>query len=433
MAERVAVEGPVIGFAGMTHLGLNSAAAASERGFQVVGFDPNEVLCTALRAGQPPVLEPGLQELLAKNTAALRFESDPAALAACDVVYVAPDVPTDALGESDLSPVRELIRLVDGAMGPEACLVVLSQVPPGFMRALGLVRRHLYYQVETLVFGQAVQRALQPERYIIGCAEPDAPLPHPYRTFLEAHDCPVLAMRYESAELAKISINCCLVASVSVANTLAELCENIGADWAEIAPALKLDRRIGPHAYLTPGLGIAGGNLERDLATVCQLADTHGTDAGVVKAWIANSRHRKDWVFGTLKREVLDHLEAPRIAVLGLAYKQDTHSTKNSPAFALIEKLSAFDLQVFDPVVPATAAAHPGARGAATALEACRDADALAIMTPWEQFRALDACAIAEALRGDVLIDPYRLLDGKACAAAGLRYFTLGIARSQTC
>src|SRR5262249_50792221 len=152
----------------------------------------------------------------------------------------------------------------------------------------------------------------------------------------------VLPMRYESAELAKISINMCLVASVSTANTLAELCEQIGADWSEIVPALKLDRRIGQHAYLAPGLGIAGGNLGRDLATVCGLADLHGTDAGVVRAWIANSRHRKDWALKVLHREVLSVADSPVIAVLGLAYKQDTHSTKNSAAIALISQLKQY-------------------------------------------------------------------------------------------
>ena len=124
----------MIGFAGMTHLGLNSAAAAAERGFKVAGFDSDTDLCAALRDGRPPVMEPGLPELLSKNAPALRFDADPAVLADCDVVYVAPDVPTDDLGESDLDPVHELIRTADDAMGPGACLVVLSQVPPGFMR-----------------------------------------------------------------------------------------------------------------------------------------------------------------------------------------------------------------------------------------------------------------------------------------------------------
>ena len=191
-------------------------------------------------------------------------------------------------------------------------------------------------------------------------------------------------MRYESAELAKISINMCLVASVSTANTLAELCEKIGADWSEIVPALKLDKRIGQHAYLAPGLGIAGGNLERDLATVCRFADELGTDANVVRAWIANSRHRRDWALRTLHREVLARVDDPVIAVLGLAYKQDTHSTKNSPSIALLSSLTPFRVRVFDPVVPAgcgTEPEVPRCSHRARGLRRCgrpRDHDALA-------------------------------------------------------
>src|SRR6185437_13120933 len=131
----------------------------------------------------------------------------------------------------------------------------------------------LFDQGETLVFGRAVERATEPERFIVGCAAPERPIPAAYGAYLSAYSCPILPMRYESAELSKIAINCCLVASVTVANTLAELSEEIGADWAEIAPALRLDRRIGLHSYLAPGLGISGGNLERDLATVLRLSE----------------------------------------------------------------------------------------------------------------------------------------------------------------
>ena len=124
-------------------------------------------------------------------------------------------------------------------------------------------------------------------------------------------------MRYESAELAKISINCCLVASVSTANTLAELCERIGADWSEIVPALKLDRRIGQYSYLTPGLGLSGGNLERDLATVIRFAEANETDAGVVEAWVSNSTWRKDWPFRTYRDLIRPMLgDSPRLAIL---------------------------------------------------------------------------------------------------------------------
>ena len=163
-------------------------------------------------------------------------------------------------------------------------------------------------------------------------------------------------MRYESAELAKISINMCLVASIGVANMLAELCEGIGAVWSEIVPALKLDRRIGAYSYLAPGLGIAGGNLERDLATVERLAVAHNTDAGIVRAWLANSRHRRDWAARTIRTALLDAKPDAVIAVWGLAYKENTHSVKNSPSLATIAQLPGTKLRLHDPLVPASAA-----------------------------------------------------------------------------
>lgn len=418
---------PVLGFAGMTHLGLVSSVSASERGFRVVCFDSDPTRIAPLAQGTLPVSEPQLDELVAKNKARLEFTSDPAALQACDLVYVAPDVPTDDHGSSDLGAINAVLERVFKAARKDAVIVVLSQVPPGFTRGKQRDDRILYYQVETLIFGRAVERALHPERYIVGCADPAQPLPAPYAVFLAAHGCPILPMRYESAELAKISINMCLVASVSVANTLAELCEHIGADWSEIVPALKLDKRIGQYSYLAPGLGIAGGNLERDLATVCDYADRYGTDAGVVRAWVANSRYRRDWALRTLYREILSRIEDPVIAVLGLAYKQDTHSIKNSPSIALLEHLQPFRVRVFDPVVPASSAPHLRCHGAESELEACEGADALIVMTPWSRFAKLDPVDIAKNLRGKVVLDPYAVLKAEACRVAGLDYHTLGM------
>src|SRR6266542_3364063 len=212
-------------------------------------------------------------------------------------------------------------------------------------------------------------------------ADPQAPLPAALAALLGEFGCPVLPMRYESAELAKIAINMCLVASIATANTLAELCERIGADWGEIAPALRLDRRIGPHAYLAPGLGIAGGNLERDLHTVCRLADAHGTDAGVVRAWLANSEHRRDWALRQVHERVIPLAPTPTLAVLGLAYKEDTASTKNSPSLALLADLAPFVVRVYDPAVRARPECHPRLVSTASALEACTGAHALLIMT----------------------------------------------------
>ena len=420
------MSGRVIGFAGMTHLGINSAAACAGRGFRTVCYDPDAGLIRGLTAGRLPVSEPGLEDLLQRHAGSMRYSAEARELAACDVVYIAADVPTDERGESDLSGIEALTATVAAHLGANSLLVVLCQVPPGFTRRLAFPAERLFYQVETLVFGRAVERALNPERIIVGCADPARELPAAYREFLAAFGCPVLTMRYESAELGKIAINCCLVASVTVANTLGELCERIGADWSEIAPALKLDRRIGEHAYLAPGLGLAGGNLERDLATVLRLAGETGSEVGLVGAFVQNSHHRRDWPLRTLHAEALSARPDAVIAVLGLAYKEDTHSTKNSPALALIRHLAPWRLRVFDPVVPAQAAGHPRTDACASALEAASGADALAIMTPWREFRALDVHELARVLRGSVVLDPYRVLDGATVAAAGLDYFTLG-------
>ena len=418
---------PRIAYAGMTHLGLCSAIASASKGFNTLGFDPDSRLTTSLKPGHLPVNEPDLDGLLEKNSTHMRFSSDAVALRQCDLVYVAPDVPTDDNGQSDLCGLDALLQTVLASTGTETTVVVLSQVPPGYTRSRQQSGRQIYYQVETLVFGRAVERATLPERFIVGTPDAGKPLPAVLETYLKAFNCPILPMRFESAELTKIAINCCLVASVTVANTLGELCERINADWSEIAPALKLDRRIGAYSYLSPGLGIAGGNLERDLATVIRFSEQYGTDAGLMKALIANSKHRKDWALRTLHEELLSRASAPTIGVLGLAYKENTHSIKNSPAIALIRELTPYTLSVYDPVVPSSSVPHPMARGATSPLDAAKDADALAIMTPWPQFRELKPADLARVMRGRLVIDPYRVLDARAAAATGLRLRTLGV------
>ncbi len=410
---------------GLSHLGICSSAAAAARGFDVVAYDGDETTVAAIARGDLPILEPELDDLMARHQDRLSFTARPEDLRKCDVVYISRDVPTNDAGESDLSAVRKLLQDAERHLRPDAILVVLCQVPPGFTRGLGHSKARLYYQVETLVFGRAIERAMYPERFILGCADPEHPVQAPLRTFLEAFGCPILAMRYESAELAKISINMCLIASVSVANTLAEICEKIGADWSEIVPSLKLDKRIGPHAYLASGLGLSGGNLERDLATISVLAERHGTDATVAAGFAHNSRHRKQWPWQVLKSKVLESVPHAAIAVWGLAYKENTHSTKNSPAIALLDHLKGRKIAIYDPAVSADAAGFPGS-GASSALEASEGADVLCIMTPWPEFRTVAPSDIVARMRGRYVIDPYRVLDPVQARAAGLRCATLG-------
>jgi UDPglucose 6-dehydrogenase len=429
MSERASAQPKaIVGFAGMTHLGIVSAAAVAGKGFRTVCYAPDAGLIAQLSAGVLPVSEPGLDDLVGANAGRMAFTGELSGLAACDLVYISTDVPTDDTGKSNLGVVRALIDEVISVLKSDGLLVILCQVQPGFTRAIASVPpSRLFYQVETLVFGRAVVRAMHPERIILGCADPTAPLDPRLQTLLTAFDCPLLPMRYESAELAKIAINCCLVSSISVANTLSELCEAIGADWAEIMPALKLDARIGQYAYLAPGLGVAGGNLERDLATVIQLSERHGTDAEVVRAWLANSRHRRDWAGSKIRDVLLSKKPGATVAIWGLAYKENTHSTKNSPSIATIVGLPDTNFVVHDPMVPAKGIAHKHVEAASEPMQALAEADALMILTPWPDYREISPRDIAKKMRGRIVLDPYGVLNRREAKEAGLDYYSLGL------
>jgi UDPglucose 6-dehydrogenase len=418
----------MIGFAGLSHLGLVSSIGVASRNFKTIGYDPDVNLIEALSEGKLPVFEPGLEELLKSSSKSISFTADISALRACDVVYISIDVKTADDNTSDLTAINSLIQNVSRVMKTGSTLVVLSQVPPGFTRKIKIPQVNIYYQVETLIFGNAVERTLKPERYIIGTDKATSSLPAPYETLLKAFGCPILPMRYESAELAKISINMFLSSTLTMTNTLAELCEKLGADWTEIAPAMRLDKRIGPHAYLGAGLGISGGNIERDLISLIRMGEDNGSDTSVVRSCVANSRYRKDWPLRTLAYAVLERKTNPKIAIWGLAYKQDTHSTKNSPSVGLLESLTGIKVAVYDPQakIP-THLEKQNITRTISALEACDGADALVIMTPWSEFKNISVSEISKKLQGRIVIDPFGVLSESQCQNLGLTYYRLGV------
>jgi UDPglucose 6-dehydrogenase len=421
----------MIGFVGLSHLGLNYSLATAAKGFDVVAYDPDAMVTARCAAGEFPIEEPGFGDLFAQHRAQIRYTSDEMALAECELVFYSLDVRTNDRNESDPGPLTALIRATAPKLSPGTIAVVLSQVAPGYMRELRTELREIsaadfYYQVETLIFGQAVERAMQPERFIVGADDPARSLPAPLQAWHAAFKCPVLVMGLESAELAKIAINFFLVSTVATTNTLAEICEAIGADWNEIVPALRLDRRIGPHAYLKPGLGIAGGNLERDLVTVQSLADRHGTEAGIVAAWQRNSRQRRDWAIRQIQRAFPTKDHHAVLAVWGFAYKPDTHSTKNSPSLELMRALCGHQIRAHDPVAQIDAAEFPHVTIFSSPLAAAEGADALLVMTPWSSYASLPVKELRTRLRGRVIIDPYGVLDETQCRGLGFEYFRLG-------
>jgi len=419
----------MIGFVGMTHLGLVSGISAASKGFKILGFDFDSQKIQCLSKSQLPIVEPQLDDLLAQSKNNIQFSSNIADLKSCELVYISVDIKTNQNNESDLTEIKNLIQKIRAHLSPETYLVVLSQVPPGFTRQLDYPSGQLFYQVETLIFGQAVERALHPERTMVGCAEPQKELPSVYQDFLSAHHCPILKMRYESAELSKISINCYLAASVSVTNTLAEICESVGAQWDEIAPSLRLDKRIGPHAYLSPGLGISGGNIERDLITVRALGHEMGSYSLVTDSFVRYSQYRKDWVFRHLQAQVLSKKLNPKLSMLGLAYKPGTHSIKNSPSLELLNIIKDFDLKVYDPVVRLSelgSAVAPAWAQEEDPYKAVGDADVVLLMTPWPEIRQLDFQKIQSLTKPDcVFIDPFSMLKRESLALQS-KCFQLG-------
>jgi UDPglucose 6-dehydrogenase len=414
-------------FLGMSHLGINYAAAWSSFGQPTIGFDPDAELVERLQAGDLPIQEPGLPELLQRSGECLKFSSDLSGLRGCELAIVARDVPTDEDNNSDLAPVRELIDMALEYLDSTATLVVMSQIPPGFMRELSKrVRNPVYYWVETLIFGAAVRRALHPERIIIGCAEPSLALPSVLADGLERFGCPLLPMGYESAELTKTAINLYLIGSVTYANTLSELCEAVGANWSEMVPALRLDARIGPAAYLRPSLGIAGGNLERDLVTLRKLCGDGLVDPTFLDGLIDYNAHRLDWVQRQLERRVFTAGSKPLLAVWGLTYKKNTRSTKNSPSLRVISALNGrAHVRAWDPAIA------PGElQIAAEVLDdqylALHGADALLVMADWDQFGDADLSQLRHSMRRPLVVDCAGVLERRRSEMQGIEYVGMG-------
>ncbi len=421
------------GFLGLSHLGIISGIGWASLGSRVVGVDLDHEPVECLRRGELPVHEPSLPELFAANRDRMSFSTDPAALAECDLVVVSRDIPTDADNGSDASVVDRLVEAAIPHLRPSSTVALMSQVSPGSTRALAArieTRRPdrgiaVYYWVETLIFGNAVERFLRPERIIVGAADPSQPLPAPLGEGLKRLGCPILPMGYESAELTKTAINLYLFGAVTCANTLSDLCEAVGANWSEMVPALRLDQRIGPAAYIRPSLGVAGGNLERDLVTLRGLGQRYGVDVAYVDTLLAHNARRYRWVQRQLERRVLNRDSRAVVAVWGLAYKKNTRSTKNSMALRVIENLRGrAEVRAYDPLVKA-----PDVDVSATLVES-RDAalvgaDCLLILTDWDEF-ATPPGAGFQTMRHPVVIDCVGVMDAGRQDLPGVEYVAMG-------
>ncbi len=233
-------------------------------------------------------------------------------------------------------------------------------------------------------------------------------------------------MDYLSAELAKISINIFLASSITTTNSLAELCEKIGASWSDIYPALQEDKRIGKYAYIKPGLGISGGNLERDLNTVNDMANKFNSNQQTFKNFIVNSKKRKNWIYEILNKIYLNKAKSShKIGILGLSYKENTDSIKNSPAIYLIKKLKKKHIHVYDPMVP-NMYLGKNVKRFSTINKFLKDLDVLIIATPWSKFKKIKTNQLLKNIKKKIVIDPYQIFNKTKLTEKGFTYKTLG-------
>ena len=336
----------IIGFVGLSHLGLVTLASYAEKGYKVIGYDTNETMVSNLDAAILNIEEPELREVIQRYSANIEFTFKSEELKKCDLIYICKDIPTNESGESNLTTISVLLNEIMQMIKPEQILVILSQVPPGFTREVSKKHRLTFYQVETLIFGEAISRARHPERIIVG-KNTQTFLPANLKEILESFNCPILCMEFESAELTKISINLYLINDLTLTNILSEAATQLGAKWEDIAGALRLDRRIGSYAYLRPGLGLSGGNLERDLRTMLKLFKSNKDLQILFQFFYKYSKKRKKLLVNEISKILKN--ENLRIAIIGLAYKTGTNSLKNAISISIYKKFKKNIVSLFDP------------------------------------------------------------------------------------
>ncbi len=401
----------IIGFAGLTHLGLVSQIASANKGVKTIGFDFDLKKVKSFEKGNFDIFEPNLVDKFKKKKELISFTNDIRSLNNCDIIYISSDTVTTEKGLSDYSLLKRYTKLICKNISKKKILVVLAQVFPGFTRAIKWPKKNLYYQVETLIFGNAFFRASSPERIIVGSFKNK--LSRKYQNFLKLFKCPLINMKYESAEFSKIAVNILLSSSINTSNNLARICEIIDADWEEIKPSLQLDKRIGKHAYLKPGLGISGLNLIRDINTCIKLSKNRKPEIKYLTNLIDYSEFSREWAIKRLNSLIKKFkYKKLKLTLLGLTYKENTNSIKNSAAIDFIKKIKKHKIKVYDPLIKVVRNIK-NITYADNLKNAIKNTDILLILTPWKQFSKISNDFLFNNIAKKIVIDPYNILGNK--------------------
>jgi UDPglucose 6-dehydrogenase len=418
---------------GAGYVGLVTGACFAELGHRVVVRDVLADRIEALRRGEVPIYESGLDELLERNRARLAFTTDVGkAIDGAEFVYVAVGTPPTYSGDADLSAVWTVIDelpLIDRRM----VVAMKSTVPVGTgekvrhrLDARGLGHVGYVSNPEFTAEGTAVKDFLEPDRIVIGAFDPadgDA-----VAALHDGIDAPIVRADVASAEMIKLAANAALMTRISFINEIANVCEATGADVVKVAEGIGHDRRIGK-SFLRAGVGFGGSCFPKDSLALKQLAANSGYHFQVLNAVIEVNELQKRRVIGKLS-ERLGSLRGKRVALLGLAFKPHTDDTREAPAFVLAGRLLAegADVVTWDPI--AHADGLHGVEQVASVEEAARGADAVVLVTEWPQLAEADWPAIAKTMRTAIFVDGRNMLDPDSMRSAGFTYDAIGRAAS---
>jgi len=432
-----------IAMIGTGYVGLVSGACFADFGHRVTCVDKDASKIERLNAGVMPIWEPGLEALVKSNAerGRLTFTTDvAAAVTDAEAVFIAVGTPARrGDGHADLTYVFEAIRELAQFIKPGTVVVTKSTVPVGtgdrieaILKEEGVEGVSVASNPEFLREGAAIADFKHPDRIIVGAGDDRAQdvLREIYRP-LFLNRAPILITGRRTAELTKYAANAFLAVKISFINEIADLCEAVDADVQDVARGIGLDNRIGPK-FLHAGPGYGGSCFPKDTVALLQTADNAGVEQRIVATTVSVNDDRKGRMVDRVERALGGDVAGKRVGILGLAFKPNTDDMREAPSIPIVKGLVERGAKVaaFDPVARHQAEPMlPGIEFADDAYAAADGADALVIVTEWDEFRALDLERIAASLKGKILVDLRNVYDRGEAEAAGLTYYGVGRGR----
>ena len=433
-----------IAMIGTGYVGLVSGTCLADFGHQVTCVDKDEAKIEGLLEGRMPIWEPGLEGLVKANVdrGRLSFTTDLAkALDGAEAVFIAVGTPSRrGDGHADLSFVFAAVEEMAGLLKGPIVVVTKSTVPVGTGDKIAALLKEkgapdgvsVASNPEFLREGAAIADFKHPDRILVGAEDDKARecLAEIYRP-LFLNRAPMLFTSRRTAELTKYAANAFLATKISFINEMADLCEAVGADVQDLARGIGLDNRIGPK-FLHAGPGYGGSCFPKDTLALLRTADEAGVQQRIVSTVVDVNDRRKEAMADRVKAALGGSVAGKRIAILGLTFKPNTDDMRDAPSIPLVQRLveDGAEVAAFDPVGHEQAEkVLPKIAYALSAEEAADGADALVIVTEWDEFRALDLDEIAKRMKGTALIDLRNVYNPDEAHEAGLVHFGVGRGR----